>query len=304
MPTGLRRIFVVGGILLAVLLVVSIFAPYMSERVKFFTVNALSILVLVAIVVQAYIYRRQWETMDRQLTAFENQTAQNEWAFRANQRHANATQAQMEKQSTAMQGQLDAMERQAQLMSESLIISSSAIAVSERNAIAAELSAKAAERSVEVMRESYIATTRAYIGIRRIVIGALVVGQIPTVTVVWHNGGNTPASRFRAVVYLIFGDKPEWRGYLVDDDWSDSTASFVPPGVSNPVDYPQVEVGFKLVSQQMLETLNGGSKRLYAMVEAIYLDFTEQRRSFESSYIYKPETGTFTELYEYTAQRK
>jgi hypothetical protein len=62
-PVGLWWIFAAGLILLGVLFVVSVFLPNMSERVKFFTVNALSLLVLLAIAVQAYIYRGQWEVM-------------------------------------------------------------------------------------------------------------------------------------------------------------------------------------------------------------------------------------------------
>jgi len=72
-PIGLRRILLVGGILLGALLLVSIFVPHMSERVKFFTVNALSLLVLIAIAVQAYIYRRQWAAMDTQAGMMQGQ---------------------------------------------------------------------------------------------------------------------------------------------------------------------------------------------------------------------------------------
>ena len=63
---GLWRICIGGGVLLAALLFISIYLPNLTERVKFFTVNALSLLVLVAIVVQAFIYRRQWDSMREQ----------------------------------------------------------------------------------------------------------------------------------------------------------------------------------------------------------------------------------------------
>lgn len=80
-PYGdLHRILIAGGFLFAGLLFGSIFIPNLTERVKFFTVNALSLLVFVAIVVQAHIYRRQWEVMktqegilERQAKAFEAQ---------------------------------------------------------------------------------------------------------------------------------------------------------------------------------------------------------------------------------------
>ncbi|MDQ3819794.1 MAG: hypothetical protein M3362_19265 [Acidobacteriota bacterium] len=74
-PIGLRLILFSCGGALVILLIVSIIHPYMTERVKFFTVNALSILVLAVILVQAYIYRRQWEAMQGQLDAMKDQAA-------------------------------------------------------------------------------------------------------------------------------------------------------------------------------------------------------------------------------------
>lgn len=71
---GLWRILLAGAILLVALLFLSVFLPNMSERIKFFTVNALSLLVLVAIAVQAYIYRRQWAVMKEQMEQAKQQT--------------------------------------------------------------------------------------------------------------------------------------------------------------------------------------------------------------------------------------
>lgn len=70
---GLWWIVVSGITLLVALLIASIILPHMAERVKFFTVNALSICVLAAIVIQTYIYRRQWETMQQQSDAMKKQ---------------------------------------------------------------------------------------------------------------------------------------------------------------------------------------------------------------------------------------
>lgn len=63
LPSGLRRILIVGGLLLVGLLAASVFVPNMADRIKFFTVNALSLLVLFAIIIQIYISQRQWEIM-------------------------------------------------------------------------------------------------------------------------------------------------------------------------------------------------------------------------------------------------
>lgn len=55
---------VAGGIVgVLVILFVSLFFRNMTERTKFFTTNALSVLLLDVIIVQAYIYGRQWEMM-------------------------------------------------------------------------------------------------------------------------------------------------------------------------------------------------------------------------------------------------
>jgi hypothetical protein len=83
---GLRWILITGIVLLLALLSLSIFHPNLSERVKFFTVNALSLLVLAAIAVQAYIYRRQWEAMQDSLAETRKMVEQNERAVEAAER--------------------------------------------------------------------------------------------------------------------------------------------------------------------------------------------------------------------------
>jgi hypothetical protein len=226
---------IVAAILGLVILIVvgKFFVTQQSESIRFITVNALSLFVLVAIVVQAFIYHRQRDVMERQL--------------------------------------------------------------------------KAAEKAAEA---AYIAQ-RAYIGVTDLMITStsmagtaqLVVGEIPTLRVTWHNGGNTPARNFRAVPYLVFGEKPERRGYLLGDDMSDIKGSFLPAGKEQTVSYPQVEVGFKPVTIEMINDLNSGKKRLYAMILAAYVDFTGKDRWLENAAIYKPEQGSFAEVEEYYDER-
>lgn len=62
---GLWAIITLGVVACATLIIVSWWVNEHSERIKFVTVNALSVSVLVVIAVQAYIYRRQWESMER-----------------------------------------------------------------------------------------------------------------------------------------------------------------------------------------------------------------------------------------------
>jgi hypothetical protein len=218
---------------IAILAVVGkVYVTEHSESIRFVTVNALSLLVFIAIVFQAYIYHGQRDVMERQL--------------------------------------------------------------------------KATEKAVE---SSYIAQ-RAYIGVTGLKImcssflpavqAPIIVGEKPTLYVTWHNGGATPAEHFRAVPYLSFGEKPEYKGYMIDDDYGDMQFNFIPAGkVIEDAAYPQAEVGFPAFTKQMVEELNSGKKRLYAVINAIYIDFTGQTRELHAEAIYDPWHGRFSDLYEY-----
>ncbi len=118
---GLWWILVAGGVFLVTLLFVSTYLPGMSERVKFFTVNALSILILTAIAVQAYIYRRQWK---------------------------------------AMQGQLDAMEGQSRIMGESLVETRRMVEHNERAVKVAEESIEVARENTIYAQRAYLTVTK------------------------------------------------------------------------------------------------------------------------------------------------
>jgi hypothetical protein len=73
LPIGLRRILKAITAGLVVLLIVSVFMPHLAERVKFFTASSLNLFLLFAVIVQAYIYRRQWEVMEDQWKAVKDQ---------------------------------------------------------------------------------------------------------------------------------------------------------------------------------------------------------------------------------------
>ena len=164
LPKSLRWTFAGGGILLVALLLISYLHPYMPERVKFFTGNALSLLLLVVIVAQAIIYRRQW--------------------------------AVMEKQSQAMQESLVEMRKLYAVGEYQGKVAALGVRVSERNAIAAEASANAAGQAVEITRENMIYAQRAYVMFE----SATVEYRDDTHLAVGFsikNFGNTPALNFR-----------------------------------------------------------------------------------------------------------
>src|SRR5882724_9953375 len=109
---GLWWIIATGFIAVVAVIFVGSFWISPVDRTRFITEFILTVTLADLVAVQAYIYKKQWAVMDQQFTEFENQTRQNDWAFRMNQRNASTTQAQIEKQSSTMKGQLEAMQRQ------------------------------------------------------------------------------------------------------------------------------------------------------------------------------------------------
>jgi uncharacterized membrane protein (DUF106 family) len=184
----LRWTLVVGAIGLLILIVVSIYHPYLTERVKFLVGSSLSLFVLLAVIVQAVIYRGQWNAMNEQagvmregLEETRNLLRQNEWAFRENHRHANATQTQMREQSEAMKGQLEAMNAQRELL----------------------------QRDIESTEKSSIYAQRAYVTakIRRV---TSVTKRLDTFLMVLRieNSGNTPANDLVVMYGCGLKEKP------------------------------------------------------------------------------------------------
>ncbi len=163
---GLRLIVLAGSVFLTALLFVSIFHPNMSERVKFFTVTTLSLFVLVAVAVQAVIYRRQWGVMERQWIAM--------------QRSLTQTDEMIEK----MQGQLDVMREQSN---------------------ASQITAKATEKSVQLAEQHAINTQRAYVLFRGAGITENRWDEI-AVLVDIVNSGNTPASNVQIFANVDISD--------------------------------------------------------------------------------------------------
>jgi uncharacterized integral membrane protein len=125
----LRWTLIIGAIALLILIVVSVYHPHLTERVKFLVGSSLSLFVLLAVIVQAVIYRGQWKAMNEQRTVMGDQlkTMQQQFklaCFESNQqRTAHRLEMEIMKlQSEAMKGQLDAMKEQTTVMEKSLVI--------------------------------------------------------------------------------------------------------------------------------------------------------------------------------------
>ena len=163
---GLWAIGIVGIVLLVGLGAIAYYkVGKESFRISFMVGSTLNLLIFVAILVQAFIYKRQWEAMqdgldrtDKMIGVMVNTLSQNERAFEATwklgkeQWHSMEGQLHaMEKQvitsesqmliaaeaGKVMQGQLDAMKEQASIMQESLAETRRIFDVAERPIIVA-----------------------------------------------------------------------------------------------------------------------------------------------------------------------
>jgi|GEM_PF-3996892 len=262
-PKGLRVVFVVGGVFLSVLLLISIFQPGMAERVKFFTVNALSLLVLMAIIVQVIVYRRQWEVMQeqrrvmgKQLQTMRDSLAQNKTAMEKSWLFANAqglaTREQlldMKEQTWAMRGQLEAIKTQNATL----------------------------EKSIEIGEMSSIYAQRAYV--------TASVEKIEEFQ--FHlrieNSGNTPANDVHVAFSFGMRDKPPYEvgedGLIAyDADWAHKQRlGLIAPGGHQPVITPKQSDPFKAQSK-LWDKWKLSQVRYYVWGRIFYEDIFNKKR--------------------------
>jgi hypothetical protein len=185
---GLRWIIAAGFIAVVAVIFVASFWISPVDRTRFITEFILTVALADLVAVQAYIYKEQWTVMERQFTEFENQTRQNEWAFRMNRRNASATQAQMEKQSSTMKGQLEAIQKQAEFMESSLAETRKLVEQNER-------AVKAAEANVKIVEQTAVYANRAYLVAK--IAGTSVDSTRLQFRLRIENTGNTPANNVR-----------------------------------------------------------------------------------------------------------
>ena len=165
---GMKRIFGWGLVALAALLVFTFVQR--AGRIPFFTENFLSLVILVIIAIQAYIYSRQWEVMERQGDAMQKGLERTDKVIE----NMDAQLVHMELQHVTNQGQI--------------MIAATAAEASER-------SAKAAENSVNVARQSMIYAQRAYVMVEGGSVRIVENNALFSLKIV--NFGNTPANDVR-----------------------------------------------------------------------------------------------------------
>lgn len=242
-PSYLGLVFISGSIAVAGLLVTSIWWPNLTERTKFFTGNLLNLVIALAVVAQVLIYRKQRDIMKQQWQAM------NDGLERTDQVIEN------------MQGQLTVIETQAGFM--------------EAQTEAALKAADMAMGQLIMMQrqeQAQHAGEAPYFGILGTPdIKGIEPGRTPKVSIIFMNGGRTPAWHFNAIACLVLGDSPK-----SPDHWFISPTSmgtFYHREAHKSVDFTETDLSF---SEKQVADINNGATSLFLIVTITYKDIRDQ----------------------------
>lgn len=263
---------IIGVVVLVVATVVFVGAFYVnqsSERIRFITVNTLSVLIAGLVAVQAYIYRKQWDAMERSLERTDQVIEKMQGQLKAVEDQAEI----MLSQKKALWNQADAMVAQARLLAESVVESRKLLAQNER-------AVKAAEKNVETVEKTAIYANRAYVtashGLYRGTAGLMMHLRI-------ENSGNTPANDVHVSYNCELRESPphkytEGEPVVYDIGFTkQERVGLIPPKGSHLVPTAQD----KVITAPEREKWRAGEIRFYCWGTIIYEDIFNERRRTE-----------------------
>jgi hypothetical protein len=202
------RVIVVAAVVAAVAIVgVGFLYIKESERVAFITVNTLSLLVLVAIAVQAYIYRKQWEAMGEQRDAMKEQAG----LMRDSLAETRKMAEQNERVVSAVEIQAKAAEWNLALSKQNALYSridaEESLTETRKLVIQNERTAQAMERAIDESKISREIENRAFVGVENVCLNLALKGEgQKAVEAIFVNVGKTPALNATAVMNVIVGE--------------------------------------------------------------------------------------------------
>lgn len=207
----LRWVFTGGGVAVAGLLLASVLWPNLTERTKFFTGNLLNLVIALAVIAQALIYRRQRDIMRDQWKAMHDQFMLTAVGLK-HQISAHTVELKtMALQAGATVGQLKAIHEQVDLGKGQLEVMRGQLeAMKEQVALAGKQTDLTAKQ-VELMALSEC----AYVGIGEINPARIEDGFL-IVTGKFVNGGRTPARDFRQKLGVGLATAPPPVGWVFD----------------------------------------------------------------------------------------
>ena len=274
---GKSRISLVLIVLAALLLFGGISLIYLSgkkpdEWTRLWLPTTVNVLLLVVIMIQVFVYAKQWEGMQAALEEIRSLVAQNEQLIKAS-----------ETQGNTMQGQLDALRK-------SLAETRNLISQHER-------AVQAVERSSQIAAQTLTVTERAYVGITDISIGELRPGQPHKLRMRFVNSGRTPAHRFVVQGSMsVSAGQPTRQQFWKPALYGSSVSGYFTAGSAHDVAFDFNGASQRL-KEEMISAIREGTLRLFIQVEAHYFDVFEEEQILSFIGVYDPSEGSFVDYY-------
>lgn len=285
----LRWVFTGGGIAVIGLLLASIWWPNLTERTKFFTANLLNLVIALAVIAQALIYRRQRDIMRGQWRVMEEQGKAMQGQLEAMREQYAAEKDFMKLQIHNLSDQSDVMEASYELSKQSIMQNEQTVkamqgqlAAIEKQAGFMEVQTEAALKAADMAMGQLIMMQRQeqaqhageapYFGILGTPdIQGIEPGRTPKVSIIFMNGGRTPAWHFNAIACLVLGDSPN-----SPDHWFISPTSmgtFYHREAHKSVDFTETDLSF---SEKQVTDITSGATSLFLIVTVTYKNIRDQ----------------------------
>jgi hypothetical protein len=270
----------VGGV--TVILWASNAIDDLGVALNFIAQNTLSLFVLLAIVVQSFIYWDQRNLMRKQWKAMMDGVERTDDVIE----QMRVQLKEIRVQRRTMQTQAVAALSEARSTREGLIETRRLVAQNERAVIAAE-------QSANVARESFHTGDRAYVFLDRVYLDAPIsTGKYPVVHLEFRNTGKTPALNCRIVVRMAFlsGEAREMaeKGVMPTSTGKPTIgATVIGASGVNRIEMP--DIGWK--SPEFKARSMSGEYTLYVWGEALYSDIFE-REHFSTFCVFPESTNS------------
>jgi len=136
---------------------------------------------------------------------------------------------------------------------------------------------------------------RAYIGIKEVTLQDFELGKQPCLTVLFLNGGHTPAWKVKAPARLTLSESfSNERPQMYEQEGS----SFQPAGIEREVRY-HIPI---TMNAAWLEAINSGAMKIFVNGEVHFEDCWRDKRIFPFQLVYNPKTGRIEDYKETSSE--
>jgi hypothetical protein len=242
----------------------------------------------------------QYRTSKNQLGVMQNMIDQNERLIKASSDQASASAKSANVMDAEKQTVLDSAKAAKDSASAAKTLTeqnTDLIAAARTQANASQIAASAAETQAKTSAQALSVGERAYLAVRGVDMPKLTEGQQPVITVLFFNGGRTPASRlsFYKKIYVLgesFGgdDLDRFIREPIREP-KNPDSGLLPAGEEKRV----VFTADWNITADRLAAINNGGAKLFFEVEVRYVDSLDRRQLLQFCAVYNAKAGEFHE---------